>query len=101
MKRFLLATAALGLLATALPPASPAAAQEFRFRAGPDGVGISRDDDRYDRYRDRREFERREYRDERRGYRRFDDDDDECRVVTTRRYRPDGSVVVSRERRCS
>jgi hypothetical protein len=90
MKTLLLATAAIGVIATTLPAAS----QEFRFRAGPDGVAIGRDDDRYDRYRDRRVIERRVYRD------RYDDDDD-CRTVTTRRYRPDGSVVVRRERRCS
>ncbi len=90
MKKLAYAFTALGLLA-----AVPATAQEFRLRAGPDGVTIRNDDDRYDR---RRVIERRVYRDEPRAYRRFDRDD--CRIVTTRRERPNGTIVVRRERIC-
>lgn len=89
MKKILLAAAALGILA-----GTPAVAQEFRLRAGPDGVTVrGGDDDRFDR---RRYEERRVYRD-RRVMR---EDRDDCRTVTTRVRRGDGSVVVRRERQC-
>ena len=62
MKKLAFALTALGLLA-----AAPASAQEFRLRAGPDGVTVrGGDDDRYDR---RRVIERRVYRDGPRSYR--------------------------------
>jgi len=91
MKKLAYAFTALSLLA-----AVPAGAQEFRLRAGPDGVTIRNNEDRFDR---RRVIERRVYRDEPRAYRRSNDDGD-CRIVTTRRERPNGTVVVRRERRC-
>ncbi len=87
MKKLAYALTALGLLA-----AVPASAQEFRFRAGPDGVVIRSDDDR------RRVIERRVYREGPRYYRRYRGE--ECRIVTTRRERPNGTIVVRRERRC-
>lgn len=87
MKKLALAFTALTLLA-----AAPATAQEFRLRAGRDGVTIRSDDDR------RRVIERRVYRDGPREYRRFRGE--RCRIVTTRRERPNGTVVIRRERRC-
>jgi hypothetical protein len=88
MKKIILA-AAFGVLASV-----PALAQEPRIRIGPDGVTIRPGEDpRYDR----RRFDDRRYR-ERRVYRDYDED---CRTVTTRVRRADGSVVVRRERRCS
>lgn len=95
MKKLVLSIAAVGVIATAVP----ASAQEFRLRAGPDGVTIRNDDDRWDRRRDRRVIERRVYRDEPRAYRRFRDVE-ECRIVTTRRERPNGTIVVRRQRVC-
>jgi len=96
MKKIMLSVLALGILAT-----SPASAQEFRLRAGPDGVTIRNDDDRgrRDGRRDDRRFEERRFED-RRGERRVYRREPDCRMVTTRRERPNGTIVVRRERVC-
>jgi hypothetical protein len=95
MKSLLLAMA-LGVLAI---PAVPAAAQDLRFRVGPDGIVLRNDDPRIERRRfeDRRVIDRRVYRE---GVREGRFGDESCRIVETRRERRDGTIVVRRERRC-
>ena len=78
MRLTICAFAAVATLAIALP----ASAQEFRFRAGDDGVGVrvGRDHD----------GERRHWR-EGRG---------DCRVIIKRYRNNDGDIVVRRIRTC-
>jgi hypothetical protein len=97
MRKLLLA-ATFGVLA-----AAPAFAQEPIIGIGPNGVTVRPGvDQRYDRRYDERRFdERRMDRERYRERRVYRDYDEECRTVTTRIRRGDGSVVVRRERRCS
>lgn len=97
---------ALGALAAALLFSAPSFAQDLRIRAGEGGISVRSGDDRRD---DRRE--------DRRGYRRDRGEDrviirerrsegfgrgrERCRDVTVRTQRPNGTIVIRRERRCS
>ena len=84
---------------------SDTASAQVRFGIGPEGpsVSVGRDDDRWDRRRDRRYIERRVVR------RNFVDDDRlvtgstrRCRVVTIREEDDDGFGTVTRRiRRCN
>jgi len=94
MKTLMIAATALGLLATV-----PAFAQDLRFGVGRDGLTVRGDDDRRGGRMQERGFDdRRGRRGDERGYRRAER---ECRTVTTRRQRPNGTMVVTRERQCS
>ncbi len=87
----------LGALAAALLFSAPAFAQDVRIRAGEGGVSI-RSDDGGPGYRRHRGPDRviiRERRAPRVVVR------ERCRNVVIRTERPNGTVVVRRERRCS
>jgi len=84
MRLGIYALAAVATLAVTLP----AAAQDFRVRAGDDGVNVRVGRD-HDHDRDGRR-ERRHWR-EGRG---------DCRMVITRFRNDDGDLVVRRVRRC-
>ena len=98
----------LGALAAGLLLATPSFAQDVRIRAGESGISVRAGDDRPglrrhrggDRViiRDRRP-DRVVIRD-RRPDRVVIRDRGPCRVVTVRTERPNGTVVVRRERRC-
>ena len=79
MRMGLYAFTAAALIAVTLP----AAAQDFRVRAGEDGVGVRVGHDR-DRDRDR-------------GWR---EGRDHCRTIVTKNRAPNGDVIVRRTRRC-
>ena len=81
-----IAAAAIG--AAALVTAPPASAQ-IGVEVGVPGVGVRVGD--APRYRDRDERRVRVYEDNNRG---------ECRTVTVRKERDDGTVITRRERRC-
>jgi hypothetical protein len=105
--------AVLGALGAALLLATPSFAQDVRFRAGEGGVSIRTDDGR-----DGRRDDRRWRGGDRRGDWRGDRGPDRviirdrrpdrvvirergnCRNVTIRSERPNGTVVIRRERRC-
>jgi hypothetical protein len=103
--------AALGALAAALLLATPSFAQDVRIRAGEGGVSIRSDDGRDGRrnWRDDRRSDRVIIRDrrpdrviirDRRPDRVVIRDRGNCRNVTIRSERPNGTVVIRRERRC-
>lgn len=102
--------AALGALAATLLLATPSFAQDVRIRAGEGGVSIRSDDGRDGRrhWRDGRRSERVIIRDRRpdrviirdRRPDRVVIRDRGCRNVTIRTERPNGTVVIRRERRC-
>ncbi|MDP2803998.1 MAG: hypothetical protein Q8O26_19175 [Phreatobacter sp.] len=93
---------ALGALAAVLFFSAPSFAQDLRIRAGEGGISVRSGDDR---------------RDDRRGYRRDRGEDrviirerrsegfgrgrERCRDVTVRTQRPNGTIVIRRERRCN
>ncbi|WP_439573077.1 hypothetical protein [Phreatobacter sp.] len=87
----------LGALAAALLFSAPSFAQDLRIRAGEGGISVRAGDDRPG-YRRNRGSERviiRERRAPRVVVR------ERCRNVVIRTERPNGTVVVRRERRCS
>ncbi len=99
----------LGALAATLLFATPSFAQDLRIRAGEGGISVRAGEDRpgYRRgrgpdreiVRERRGPDRvviREGRSERYGRSR-----ERCRDITVRSERPNGTVVIRRERRCS
>ncbi len=88
---------ALGAFAAALLVAAPSFAQDLRIRAGENGVRI-RTDDRGPGWRRDRGPDRVIIR-ERRAPRVIVRE--RCRNVVIRSERPNGTVVIRRERRCS
>ncbi len=82
MKKLFLIAAAAGVLLT-LPALAPQA-QADSITVGPGGVTL-RDHDRDDHWRERRHWRRHHA---------------ECRVVTERHRRPDGTMVVRKTRSC-
>jgi hypothetical protein len=112
--------AVLGALGAVLLLATPSFAQDVRFRAGEGGVSIRTDDGRDGRRDDRRwrDDRRGDWRGDRRGDWRGDRGPDRviirdrrpdrvvirdrgfCRNVTIRSERPNGTVIIRRERRC-
>jgi hypothetical protein len=96
--------AVLGALGAALLLATPSFAQDVRIRAGEGGVSIRADDGRDGRRGDRRWRgdrgpDRVIIRDRRPG-RVVIRERGNCRNVTIRSERPNGTVVIRRERRC-
>ncbi|MFN6952638.1 MAG: hypothetical protein ACK4NE_08640 [Albidovulum sp.] len=88
----------LGALAATLLFATPSFAQDLRIRAGEGGISVRAGEDRPG-YRRGRGPDReiiRERRSERYGRSR-----ERCRDITVRSERPNGTVVIRRERRCS
>ncbi|WP_296579846.1 hypothetical protein [Phreatobacter sp.] len=92
---------ALGALAATLLFSAPTFAQDLRIRAGEGGISVRSGDDRRD---DRRSYRRdrgpdrviiRERRSER-----FNRGRERCRDVTVRTQRPNGTIIIRRERRC-
>lgn len=77
MRAGLFAFAAMAIIAATVP----ASAQDFRVRAGEDGVGIrvGRDHDR-DNWRESR--------------------GDHCRTVVVKHRAPDGTVIIRKTRHC-
>jgi hypothetical protein len=90
MRLTICALAAVATLAVTVP----ASAQEFRFRAGEDGVGVRVGRD-HDGWRERREYRYGEGREHRWREGRGD-----CRIVITRFRNDDGDIVVRKVRRC-
>ena len=88
----------LGALAAGLLLATPSFAQDVRIRAGESGISVRAGDDRPG-LRRHRGGDRVIIRD-RRPDRVVIRDRGPCRVVTVRTERPNGTVVVRRERRC-
>lgn len=87
----------LGALAVALLFSTPSFSQDVRIRAGEGGISVRTDDGRPGYRRDRRP-DRVIIRERRSD--RFDRRRERCRDVTVRTQRPNGTVVVRRERRC-
>jgi hypothetical protein len=83
-----LAAAALALAATTIGTATPADAQ-VSIRAGDSGVGVRIGDGHRDGHHHRHYT---------RGYYAYGQAD--CRTVVTRKYRPNGTVVITRKRIC-
>jgi len=86
MRLALIGLAAATVIGTALP----AAAQGVGIEVGTPGVGVRIGDPDRHYYREHR------YRDRDRYY----DNRGDCRTVTVRRERDDGTVVVRKQRRC-
>ncbi len=86
---------ALGAFAAALLVSAPSFAQDVRIRAGENGVRIRTDDGRGPGWR--RDRPDRVIIRERRGPRVMRE---RCRNVVIRSERPNGTVVIRRERRC-
>lgn len=86
----------LGALAAALLFTTPSFAQDLRIRAGEGGISVRAGDDRpgYRRHRGPDRVIIRERRAPRVVVR------ERCRNVVIRTERPNGTVVVRRERRC-
>ena len=86
MRIGLYALAAAAVLAVTVP----ATAQEFRFRAGEDGVGvrIGRDHDSW------------RARDEWREHRAWGRNDRGCRTVIVKHRTPSGNLIIRKTRRC-
>ncbi len=87
----------LGALAAALLLTTPSFAQDLRIRAGEGGISVRAGDDRpgYRRHRGPDRVIIRERRAPRVVVR------ERCRNVVVRTERPNGTVVIRRERRCS
>lgn len=87
----------LGALAAALLFTTPSFAQDLRIRAGEGGISVRAGDDRpgYRRHRGPDRVIIRERRAPRVVVR------ERCRNVVVRTERPNGTVVIRRERRCS
>ncbi len=87
----------LGALAAALLFTTPSFAQDVRIRAGEGGISVRAGDDRpgYRRHRGPDRVIIRERRAPRVVVR------ERCRNVVIRTERPNGTVVIRRERRCS
>jgi hypothetical protein len=87
----------LGALAAALLFTTPSFAQDLRIRAGEGGISVRAGDDRpgYRRHRGPDRVIIRERRAPRVVVR------ERCRNVVIRTERPNGTVVIRRERRCS
>ncbi|MDP3545137.1 MAG: hypothetical protein Q8S29_03065 [Phreatobacter sp.] len=87
----------LGALAATLLFATPSFAQDLRIRAGEGGISVRAGEDRpgYRRGRGPDRVIIREGRSERYGR-----SSERCRDITVRSERPNGTVVIRRERRC-
>ena len=91
MRQLMKAIAATAIGAATLLTVQPASAQ-VGIDVGVPGVGVRIGEPRY---RDREVYREREDR-----VRVYDDNRGDCRTVTVRRERDDGTIVTRQERRC-